>query len=625
MQLSIFTDELGMDITKAVPIIKSWGLDTVDLRGRVYGKSFETLDDGQLSDLKTLFDDHGLKVGCLQSSLAKSHQPGPEERAPEAEKLEGIIRAAGALDCRRVRSFYFWQKYSDGQGALARQPDQLQRTWDMFAPLAERAKEAGLILAFENCGTTTDEVFAMLQMMDMPEWGLAWDPHNNWGSEEWAADGDAYLQRMISGSIMLHIKARYAVEGLSDDLIPYERVLELFLNRGLDGPVSVETHNPDRSVSNEEMSKRTVLAMQRAWPTAAPGGVVTQKSGKGLKRPWHDDPVGFAVIGLGMGFNRARQLTETSGTRLIGVCDLIPELAQKAGGTFDVPQTTEMDRWLEDDNVDVIMVMTETGNHGKVAEKALDAGKHVLTTKPMDANVENCDAMIAKADEKGLLLGVDFEMRHTPGFCALQKVIRDGHLGKLRAGNLHLKVQREKPYFEHNNAWRGTREFDGGGVLSNQSIHYVDMVAFSAGIPSRVRSTVWNQNHPYIEAEDLGTAVWEYDDGHMLTYTATTCYPQSTWYFQYELHGEKGAYFEAGGGPFETQMTKWFYDGAWRTDAPVEDEPEWFNSMDNFAAVIRDGAELTAAGRDGRVSRAILDAMYESALEQDGGWVDVKA
>ena len=216
-------------------------------------------------------------------------------------------------------------------------------------------------------------------------------------------------------------------------------------------------------------------------------------------------------------------------------------------------------------------------------------------------------------------------MRHTPGFCALQKVIRDGHLGKLRAGNLHLKVQREKPYFEHNNAWRGTREFDGGGVLSNQSIHYVDMVAFSAGIPSRVRSTVWNQNHPYIEAEDLGTAVWEYDDGHMLTYTATTCYPQSTWYFQYELHGEKGAYFEAGGGPFETQMTKWFYDGAWRTDAPVEDEPEWFNSMDNFAAVIRDGAELTAAGRDGRVSRAILDAMYESALEQDGGWVDVKA
>ena len=179
---------------------------------------------------------------------------------------------------------------------------------------------------------------------------------------------------MISRSTMLHIKARYAVEGLSDELIPYDRVLEAFLNRGLDGPVSVETHNPDRSVSNEEMSKRTVLAMQRAWPTAAQGGVVARRSGKGLKRPWHDDPVGFAVIGLGMGFNRARQLTETSGTRLIGVCDLDAERAQKAGGTFDVPHSLDMDRWLEDDDVEVIMVMSETGNHGKIAERALNAG-----------------------------------------------------------------------------------------------------------------------------------------------------------------------------------------------------------------------------------------------------------
>jgi sugar phosphate isomerase/epimerase len=425
MLLSIFADELGVDITKAVPTIKSWGLDTVDLRGRIYGKSFESLDAQQLVDLKKLLDDNGMKVACLQSSLAKSHQPDAEVRKAEAEKLEGIIRAADALECRRVRSFYFWQRYEGRQGALAAQPDQLQKTMDMFAPLADRAKEAGLTLAFENCGTTPDEVLAMLDLMDVPEWGLAWDPHNNWGSEEWKSGGDAYVQRMISHSTMLHIKARYAVEGLSEDLIPYDRILELFLNRGLDGPVSVETHNPDKQVTNEEMSKRTVLALQRAWPTAAQGGVVARKSGHGLKRPWHDDPVGFAVVGLGMGFNRARQLTETSGTRLIGVCDLDAERAQKAGGTLDVPHTLEMDRWLDDDNVEVIMVMTETGNHGKVAERALNAGKHVISTKPMDANVANCDRMIALAEEKGLTLGVDLEMRHTPGFCALFSGLRN--------------------------------------------------------------------------------------------------------------------------------------------------------------------------------------------------------
>ncbi|MDP6040949.1 MAG: TIM barrel protein, partial [Candidatus Latescibacteria bacterium] len=291
MQLSIFTDELGIDITRAVPVIKSWGLDTVDLRGRIYGKSFETLDAQQLQNLKKLLDDHGMQVGCLQSSLAKSHQPDAEVRKAEAEKLEGIIRAADALDCRRVRSFFFWQKYQEGQGSMAVQPDQLQKTADMFAPLADRAKEAELIFAFENCGTTPDEVFAMLDVLDMPEWGLAWDPHNDWGYEARKQDEDGYIRRLIARSTMLHIKARYAVEGLSDELIPYDRILEAFLARGLVGPVSVETHNPDRAVSNEEMSKRTVLAMQRAWPAAAQGGVVARKSGRGLQRPWHDDPV----------------------------------------------------------------------------------------------------------------------------------------------------------------------------------------------------------------------------------------------------------------------------------------------------------------------------------------------
>ena len=65
---SIFSDELGMDITKGLPIIKSWGLEYVDLRGRVFGKAAEKLDPEQLPELRKLLDDHGMKVGCLQSS-----------------------------------------------------------------------------------------------------------------------------------------------------------------------------------------------------------------------------------------------------------------------------------------------------------------------------------------------------------------------------------------------------------------------------------------------------------------------------------------------------------------------------------------------------------------------------
>jgi sugar phosphate isomerase/epimerase len=109
MFLSIFSDELAMDVTKAVPIIKSWGMKHVDFRGRVFRKGIEMLDDKELKELRKLVDDNGMTVGCLQTSLCKVHLPDAERQKKEAEKLEGIIRAADALECRLVRSFHYWQ------------------------------------------------------------------------------------------------------------------------------------------------------------------------------------------------------------------------------------------------------------------------------------------------------------------------------------------------------------------------------------------------------------------------------------------------------------------------------------------------------------------------------------
>jgi len=70
-------------------------------------------------------------------------------------------------------------------------------------------------------------------------------------------------------------------------------------------------------------------------------------------------------------------------------------------------------------------------------------------------------------------------------------------------------------------------------------------------------------------------------------------------------------------------LTRWFLEGVWSDKGPEPAEPEWLNSMDNFAAAVRTGVPLSCDGRDGRRSRAVLDAMYRSALEADGAWIDL--
>jgi predicted dehydrogenase/sugar phosphate isomerase/epimerase len=620
---SVFTDELAMDFAQTLPIIKSWGLKHVDLRGRIFGRSLDKLSAEQLTEMKKLLAEHEMSIGCLQSSLCKVHWPNAEGRREEEQKLEGIIRTADALDCRLVRAFFYWQPPEEEEGALAVRPDVLQKTVDMFMPIAERAKQAGLILAFENCGVTPAEVLALLDVLNEPSWGLAWDCNSHWNSKERLADETEYIVRLARRAKCVHVKAHGSVASVSKELLPWDRLLATCAAAGVPGPVSAETHNPDKSVSDAEMTHQVVQAIQRAWPTAAPGDIRSAaKPVRKVLRSYADNPVGFVVVGLGMGHNRAREITQTPGAKLIGVCDLRLDRAKRSGEQFGVPYSTDLRDWLDKKEVEVIWDVVPTGAHAEVALQALEAGKHVLSTKPMEATLAACDAMIRKAEEKKLLLGVDFARRFDADALELKVAVAKGFFGRLLSGEASAKILRTMDYYNDNGGWRGTRRWDGGGVLSNQNVHTLDQLAFCFGVPARVKCAIWTQNHD-IEAEDMGTAIWEYANGFVVTLYATTCYPQPTWYSRMEIHGTEGAYSSASGGFLEKRQTLWYHDNAWSAEPPEKIEAPWLNPGDNFAAAVRTGEPLLCTGRDGRRSQAILDAMYRSAYG-DGGWVKVE-
>lgn len=468
MQISIFPDELHLDITEGLPIIKSWGLTQVDLRSRIFGKTIDALSAEELARLKALLAQHGMTVGCLETSLAKIHLPTAEQCRGEMIKLEGILRAADALGCRLVRSFFFWHpggNTPERPGQLMTDAEMRDRVHAWFAPLAERAKAEGLILAFENCGANTDDVITMLQVFGVPHWGMAWDPHNDWLCDERRSNEHAYILKQARLAKLLHVKAVGSAIPFDDGtLIPYDAIIAACHNLGMPGPVSAETHNKDRSLSDQEVSRQVVEVIQRAWPSAAPGGIDDGEPAVSVpRRAWEDDPVGFVVVGLGRGHEVAKRITRTPGNRLIGVCDAVEARAKRTAEACGVPWTTDLRPWLEDKRVEVIYVATETGNHGAVAVQAQHAGKHVLSTKPMEASLAACDEMIASAEKNGRLLGIDFDRRFARDAYELKQAVADGCFGRLLSGQVSLKVLRTMEYFRANGGWRGTRRWDGGG------------------------------------------------------------------------------------------------------------------------------------------------------------------
>lgn len=637
MYRSVFTDELFIDAKDALPIIKSWGCDHVDFRGMINGKGIEFQSDEELNELKSRLDSLGLKAGVLQSSLCKVHLPGKERQQKELEKLEGLIRASKILGCPLVRSFFYWQPEEVDhslEGQLAVRPDLMTGVLEMFAPVKKRAREAGLILGFENCGVTCDEVIAFLNALNVPEWGLGWDVSNDL-YEVPEAQWSAHFVKCIKRTLLVHVKAVSIIKNIHNDaeknandpFVPWDRVLRGISASHKDLPISVETHNPkDSKFTHEEASKKTFDLLKDAWPSGAPGSSIEDAVAAAARFeyppcPFTDNPVRFVVVGLGMGKFRAKQITENPAAKLLGVCDINEEKAKAAGEEFGVKYSGDINVFLNDPKVEVMYIVTPTGLHCEIAEQCLRAGKHVLTTKPMDATLEACERAIALAKEKGLLFGVDYDMRHTPHMMELVQAQRKGFFGRVLSANVNLYVCRDQKYYDENGAWRGTFRYDGGGAMSNQGVHEVDRMLEVLGMPKKVRAGMARQTH-FIEAEDIGWSEWDYGTGLVARYYSTTSYPVPTWYSKIEIHGTDGAYVYTSGGP-EGDHTWWSKrDGVWTEQPPYPFKRRWRCGSDNFANSVRTGEPLSISADVGKKARAILDAIYKSA-RTNSDWQDV--
>ena len=105
-------------------------------------------------------------------------------------------------------------------------------------------------------------------------------------------------------------------------------------------------------------------------------------------------------------------------------------------------------------------------------------------------------------------------------------------------GTIHVRWNRGEQYYLQA-PWRGTWAED-GGCLMNQCIHGIDLLRWMMGQPVRIYAQTRQRFHDYLEAEDIGTAVVEFDDGALATIEGTTnVYPKNLEETLY-LFGENG-------------------------------------------------------------------------------------
>ena len=179
--------------------------------------------------------------------------------------------------------------------------------------------------------------------------------------------------------------------------------------------------------------------------------------------------------------------------KIVGVCDLIREKAEKAAQAYGIGKIYEdMYEAFADPQVDIILNITRPYQHYEVSRQALLAGKHVYSEKPLGASLEEGRKLVALAKEKGLMIGGAPDTFLGAGIQTCKKLIDDGYIGRPVAASAFML----SPGPEN---WHPDPEFFykyGGGPMMDMGPYYVTTLAYLLG---RVESVMGMTNISFEE------------------------------------------------------------------------------------------------------------------------------
>ena len=182
-----------------------------------------------------------------------------------------------------------------------------------------------------------------------------------------------------------------------------------------------------------EISRQEFLKM-----TAAAGAAMLLSSLESFAKETKASKLRVAVIGCGSVSNRyIPHLQSSPLIEVVSLCDIKYEraVAQKKQYNVNAETYPNIDALLKGVPFDMMVTLTDMQMHGELNKKALMAGKHVWSEKPMANTYTEGKALLELAKSKKLRLWGAPAVVNSPQFSFMAKCIQDGKLGRLASAH----------------------------------------------------------------------------------------------------------------------------------------------------------------------------------------------
>lgn len=338
----------------------------------------------------------------------------------------------------------------------------------------------------------------------------------------------------------------------------------------------------------------------------------------------------IAIIGCGrISFKHVEAIIQNKvDIELTAVCDVVKanatykrdEYIKAIGKNVDVKVYIEYKEMLEEVDIDMVAIATESGYHSEIAIYCMNKGKHVIVEKPMALSTQDADRMIECARINNVKLCICHQNRFNEPIQKLKNALDGNRFGKLVSGTARILWNRNMRYYEQA-PWRGTWKLD-GGTLMNQCIHNIDLLQWMMG--GKI-DTVYAQCGTFlrdIEGEDFGAIIIRFKNGAIGIIEGSACVYPKNLEETLSIFGEMGT-VSIGGIAVNTIET-WRFADKKDTEEEIlkqqEGDPDTVYGFGHIPLykdmieAINMNREPLINGEEGKKGMSIILAAYKSSL-----------
>lgn len=327
--------------------------------------------------------------------------------------------------------------------------------------------------------------------------------------------------------------------------------------------------------------------------------------------------LGWAIVGLGsLSIHQILPaFAKCEKSKVVALVSGHPDKANKLAQRYGVDSKNiynyeNYDSLKNNPEIDVIYIVLPNGMHAEYTVRGLQAGKHVLTEKPMANSPAECQQMIDTARKADRKLMVAYRCRYEPYNQEAIRIVRSHELGPTQMIVADAGFPIGDP-----NQWRLNKKMAGGGSLMDIGIYALNASRYLTGEePKEVNAMIYSTpgDPRFREVEEHVTFQLRFPSGVLANCTssygyfqqshyrvmgteARLCLDPATWYNGLRLWTERGNIIE------QHDLTEVDHFAA---------------EMDHMSDCVQENKQPLTPGEEGLRDLTIMQAIYEAARSQ---------